>query len=67
VCKGCLFKHNGCHLRCKGCLFRRVGSKPAAVSVELEVDWQPERFTLSDGLAIMLGIQNDTRENILKV
>jgi chromatin remodeling complex protein RSC6 len=35
--------------------------------VELEVDWQPERFTLSDGLAIMLGIQNDTRENILKV
>ena len=48
-------------------LRRRLGSRDVAAKVRLEVDWQPERYQLSQGLASLLGVELDTRARVIEV
>ena len=46
---------------------RRLGTRDVPVKVRLEVDWQPERYQLSQGLASLLGMELETRARIIEV
>lgn len=46
-----------------GC--RRRGSQAVEVSLEVEVDNQPERYTLSASLSAVLGLKQATRAGVL--
>lgn len=35
--------------------------------MHLEVDWQPERYVLSQGLASLLGLELETRHRVIEV
>ena len=47
--------------------YRRLGSQDVPVKVRLEVDWQPERYQLSQGLASLLGMELETRARVIEV
>ena len=44
---------------------RRRGSQDVEVSLEVEVDNQPERYTLSASLSAVLGLKQATRASVL--
>ena len=44
---------------------RRRGSQAVEVSLEVEVDNQPERYTLSASLSAVLGLKQATRAGVL--
>ncbi len=46
---------------------RRLGPRDVPVKVRLEVDWQPERYQLSQGLASLLGMELETRARVIEV
>eukprot|EP00798_Chlamydomonas_sp_ICE-L_P014677 gene14677-20714_t len=46
---------------------RGRGQVPCVASVSIEVDWQPERFTLAAGLSSLLGLQYETKIQILQL
>lgn len=37
------------------------------MKVHLDVDWQPERYQLSSGLASLLGLELETRHRVIEV
>ena len=45
---------------------RRLGSRDVPAKVKLEVDWQPERYQLSQGLASLLGMELETRARVIE-
>ena len=45
---------------------RRRGSQDVDVSLEVEVDNQPERYTLSASLSAVLGLKQATRASVLQ-
>ena len=45
---------------------RRRGSQDVEVSLEVEVDNQPERYTLSASLSAVLGLKQATRASVLQ-
>ncbi len=54
-------------IRCTRLCCRRRGSRDVPVKVRLEVDWQPERYQLSQGLASLLGMELETRARVIEV
>ena len=46
---------------------RRLGERDVPVKVRLEVDWQPDRYQLSQGLASLLGMELETRARVIEV
>lgn len=53
--------------KCMCCVAdRRRGSQDVEVSLEVEVDNQPERYTLSASLSAVLGLKQATRASVLQ-
>ena len=53
--------------KCTCCVAdRRRGSQDVEVSLEVEVDNQPERYTLSASLSAVLGLKQATRASVLQ-
>lgn len=47
------------------CVYRRRGSQDVEVTLQVEVDNQPERYTLSASLSAVLGLRQATRSTVL--
>lgn len=46
--------------------FCRQGSEPVDVEISLDLDWQPARYQLPNGLADLLKLQYDSRARVLQ-